>query len=126
PRAVGPRVVVPRRHPTGGGRGRSMTTSSTAPVQALGSVLEAIWGTPPVRLRLSRIPGAVELHAKCEWFNPGGSVKDRTALSLVTEGERSGALRPGRTIIDSSSGNTAVGRALVGRARGYDVELVMP
>jgi cysteine synthase B len=68
----------------------------------------------------------VELWAKCEWFNPGGSVKDRTALFLVREGERTGALRPGRTIVDSSSGNTAVGLALVGRARGYPVELVMP
>jgi cysteine synthase B len=64
--------------------------------------------------------------AKCEWFNPGGSVKDRTARSLVLEGERRGALRPGLTIIDSSSGNTAVGLALVGRAKGYAVELVMP
>jgi cysteine synthase B len=64
--------------------------------------------------------------AKCEWFNPGGSVKDRTALSLVTEGEKSGALRPGKVIVDSSSGNTAVGLALVGRAKGHPVELYMP
>jgi cysteine synthase B len=63
---------------------------------------------------------------KCEWFNPGGSVKDRTALSLITEGERAGLLRPGRTIVDSSSGNTAVGLALVGQAKGYPVELYMP
>ena len=104
-----------------------MTTSSTAaPVRALGSVLDAIGCTPLVRLRLPGVPDAVELHAKCEWFNPGGSVKDRTALSLVTEGERSGALRPGLTIVDSSSGNTAVGLALVGRAKGYAVELFMP
>jgi cysteine synthase B len=68
----------------------------------------------------------VELLAKCEWFNPGGSVKDRTALSIVEEAERAGRLRPGQTIIDSSSGNTAVGLAFVGRARGYPVELVMP
>jgi cysteine synthase B len=68
----------------------------------------------------------VELWGKCEWFNPGGSVKDRTALSIVEEGERHGALRRGHTIIDSSSGNTAVGLALVGRAKGYPVELVMP
>jgi cysteine synthase B len=68
----------------------------------------------------------VELWAKCEWLNPGGSVKDRTALSLVREGERGRRLRRGLTIIDSSSGNTAVGLALVGHARGYAVELVMP
>lgn len=77
-------------------------------------------------LRLPGVPSGVELLAKCEWFNPGGSVKDRTALSLVREGRRSGALRPGQTIIDSSSGNTAVGLALVGQALGHPVELVMP
>jgi len=90
------------------------------------SILDAIGGTPLVRLRLPGIPKGVELYAKCEWFNPGGSVKDRTALSLVREGERLGALRPGQTIIDSSSGNTAVGLALVAQALGYAVELVMP
>jgi cysteine synthase B len=88
--------------------------------------VEAVGRTPLVRLRLPGVPAGVELWAKCEWFNPGGSVKDRTALSIVTEGERSGALRPGLTIVDSSSGNTAVGLALVGRARGYAVELIMP
>jgi cysteine synthase B len=92
----------------------------------LSSIDEAIGNTPLVRLRLPGLPPAVELWGKCEWFNPGGSVKDRTALSIVREGEKSGALGPGRTIIDSSSGNTAVGLALVGRARGYPVELFMP
>ena len=72
------------------------------------------------------LPGRVELWGKCEWLNPGGSVKDRTALSLVLEGERAARCARASTIIDSSSGNTAVGLALVGRARGYDVELVMP
>jgi S-sulfo-L-cysteine synthase (O-acetyl-L-serine-dependent) len=99
---------------------------AVAPDRTYASVVEAIGNTPLVRLRLGGLPSRVELWAKCEWFNPGGSVKDRTALSLVTEAERTGALRPGRTIVDSSSGNTAVGLALVGRARGYDVELVMP
>jgi cysteine synthase B len=101
-------------------------TVAAAPAQAFSSVLEAIGRTPLVRLRLPGIPESAELFAKCEWFNPGGSVKDRTALSLVTEGERSGALRQGLTIVDSSSGNTAVGLALVGRAKGYAVELFMP
>jgi S-sulfo-L-cysteine synthase (O-acetyl-L-serine-dependent) len=94
--------------------------------QALPSILQAIGGTPLVRVRLAGIPGDVEVWGKCEWFNPGGSVKDRTALSLVTEGGRTGALAPGKTIVDSSSGNTAVGLALVGRAMGYPVELLMP
>jgi cysteine synthase B len=103
-----------------------VSTAALAPAPVLGSILQAIGRTPLVRLGLPDLPAGVELLGKCEWFNPGGSVKDRTALSLVTEGERSGALRPGKIIIDSSSGNTAVGLALVGRARGYPVELVMP
>lgn len=102
----------------------SLETFSRAPV--LGSILDAIGNTPLLRLHLPGLPEGVELWAKCEWLNPGASVKDRTALSLITEGERSGALRHGKTIIDSSSGNTAVGLALVGRAKGYPVELVMP
>ena len=100
------------------------TAAAAAPV--LDSVLEAIGNTPLVRLHAPGLPARVELWCKCEWLNPGGSVKDRTALSLVSEGEKSGALHPGKVIIDSSSGNTAVGLALVGRARGYEVELVMP
>jgi cysteine synthase B len=103
-----------------------MSTETLSPAPALPSILQAIGNTPLVRARLDGIPPGVELWAKCEWFNPGGSVKDRTALSLISEGERTGALRPGKTIIDSSSGNTAVGLALVGRAKGYPVELLMP
>lgn len=97
-----------------------------AAVLALPSVLDAIGHTPLVRLRLAGVEPGVEVWGKCEWFNPGGSVKDRTALFIVGEGERTGALRKGKVIIDSSSGNTAVGLALIGRARGYAVELVMP
>ena len=103
-----------------------MTAATLAAVPVLPSILAAIGRTPLVELHLPGVPAGVELWGKCEWFNPGGSVKDRTALSLVTEGERTGALRPGKVIVDSSSGNTAVGLALVGRARGYAVELVMP
>lgn len=103
-----------------------MSIAIASPPRVLPSILEAIGNTPLLRLHLPGVPPSVELWAKCEWLNPGASVKDRTALSLVSEGERSGALRPGKTIIDSSSGNTAVGLALVGRARGYPVELVMP
>jgi cysteine synthase B len=90
------------------------------------SILDLIGNTPLLRLALPGVPSGVEIWGKCEWFNPGGSVKDRAALSLIREGERTGALRPGRTIVDSSSGNTAVGLALVGKAKGYKVELVMP
>jgi len=103
-----------------------MSAIAPAAAPALTSVLESIGHTPLVRLALRGVPAGVELWGKCEAFNPGGSVKDRTALSLIEDGERRGLLRPGKTVIDSSSGNTAVGLALVGRARGYDVELVMP
>jgi len=103
-----------------------MSLALEAPSRTVRSVLETIGQTPLLRLELPGVPPGVELLGKCEWFNPGGSVKDRTALSLITEGERSGALRRGKVIIDSSSGNTAVGLALVGRAKGYEVELVMP
>ena len=103
-----------------------MSVEALSPAPVLASILAAIGHTPLVRVRLQGVPEGVAIWAKCEWFNPGGSVKDRTALSLVSEGERSGALRPGKTIIDSSSGNTAVGLALVGRAKGYPVELLMP
>jgi cysteine synthase B len=95
-------------------------------VPVLESILDAIGHTPLLHVRLAGVPAGVEVWAKCEWFNPGGSVKDRTALSLVTEGEKSGALRPGKVVVDSSSGNTAVGLALVGRAKGHPVELYMP
>jgi cysteine synthase B len=101
-------------------------STAVAASAGLSSILGAIGRTPLVRLRLQGLPRDVEVWGKCEWFNPGGSVKDRTALSIVEEGERAGALGPGKTIIDSSSGNTAVGLALVGRARGHPVELVMP
>jgi len=103
-----------------------VSLATVSPPRVLESILEAIGRTPLVRLHLPGVPDGVEVWGKCEWFSPGGSIKDRTALSLVTEGERAGALRPGKTIIDSSSGNTAVGLALVGRAKGYPVELVMP
>jgi cysteine synthase B len=97
-----------------------------SPAAVLESILDAIGHTPLLRQRRRGVPAGVEVWGKCEWFNPGGSVKDRTALSLVTEGERSGALAAGKVIVDSSSGNTAVGLALVGRAKGYEVELYMP
>jgi len=95
-------------------------------VPVLQTILDAIGNTPLLRLPLAGLPADAEVWGKCEWFNPGGSVKDRTALSLVTEGEKSGALTPGKVIVDSSSGNTAVGLSLVGRAKGYSVELYMP
>jgi cysteine synthase B len=83
--------------------------------------------TPLLRVRLFErdFPG-VEVYAKAEWFNPGGSVKDRAALSMIEDGERRGALTRGKTITDATSGNTGIAYALIGAAKGYRVKLVMP
>jgi S-sulfo-L-cysteine synthase (O-acetyl-L-serine-dependent) len=97
---------------------------STTPTAA-NSVLDLIGRTPLVRLsRFERTN--VELYAKAEWQNPGGSVKDRAAARMVLEGERSGALKPGLTIVDATSGNTGIAYAMVGAARGYKVKLFLP
>jgi cysteine synthase B len=90
-------------------------------------IIRLIGNTPLLRIRLfeREFPG-VEVYAKAEWFNPGGSVKDRAALSMIEDGERRGALTHNKTIIDSTSGNTGIAYALVGAAKGYRVKLVMP
>lgn len=87
-----------------------------------------IGNTPLLRLdRISRdLPQQVQLLAKAEWMNPGGSVKDRPAASMILDGERRGALRPGLTIIDATSGNTGVAYAMIGASRGYHVKLCAP
>jgi cysteine synthase B len=84
--------------------------------------------TPLVRLhRFEReVPEGVELYAKAEWQNPGGSVKDRAAARMILEGEASGRLTPTRTILDATSGNTGIAYAMVGAARGYAVKLCVP
>jgi S-sulfo-L-cysteine synthase (O-acetyl-L-serine-dependent) len=101
---------------------------SAAPAAATDSILDLIGNTPLVRLRhLEReVPEGIELYAKAEWKNPGGSVKDRAALRMVLEGERAGLLRPGRTILDATSGNTGIAYAMIGAARGYGVRLCIP
>jgi cysteine synthase B len=101
---------------------------SAAPAAATDSILDLIGNTPLVRLRrLERdVPAGIELYAKAEWKNPGGSVKDRAALRMVLEGERAGLLQPGRTILDATSGNTGIAYAMIGAARGYGVRLCIP
>ena len=97
-------------------------------VPAVGvSVLDLIGRTPLIRLRLleKECPG-VEICAKVEGQNPGGSVKDRAAARMLAEGEKSGALRPGLTILDATSGNTGIAYAMIGAARGYKVKLCVP
>src|SRR5271165_6990788 len=107
----------------------SRSTLLTEPKSAqLGAgVVERVGNTP--LLRLERVglayPGA-GFYAKAEWFNPGGSVKDRPALNMIREGERSGALRRGKTILDATSGNTGIAYAMMGAALGYRVKLCLP
>jgi cysteine synthase B len=90
-------------------------------------ITRLIGNTPLLRVRIfeKEFP-RVEVYAKAEWFNPGGSVKDRAALSMIEDGERSGSLTHQKTIIDSTSGNTGIAYAMVGAAKGYHVKLVMP
>src|ERR1700738_162845 len=91
------------------------------------SVLDCIGNTPLLRLeRIGREFPNVEFAAKAEWFNPGGSVKDRPALSMIQAGLASGALTPGKTIIDATSGNTGIAYAMVAAAVGYPVQLCLP
>jgi cysteine synthase B len=95
--------------------------------RAVPSVLELIGDTPLVRLvRFEAGLDNVELYAKIEGRNPGGSVKDRPAARMILEGERSGALRPGKTILDATSGNTGIAYAMIGASKGYPVRLCMP
>src|SRR5215468_5058085 len=91
------------------------------------SLLDTIGNTPLIRLEKipAEFPG-VEIFGKAEYFNPGGSVKDRAARSIVLEGERSGRLNHNRTILDSTSGNTGIAYAMIGANRGYRVKLVLP
>jgi len=91
--------------------------------------LEAHIGhTPLLRLRLldKNLSPGVQVFAKAEHLNPGGSVKDRAALSMILEGERSGKLKPGMTILDATSGNTGIAYAMIGASRGYPVKVCLP
>jgi cysteine synthase B len=92
------------------------------------TVLQLVGKTPLLRLTkvTAGLRPAVSVYAKLEGFNPGGSVKDRPALKMIEEGLRTGALRPGKTILDSTSGNTGIALAMVGAALGFPVELVVP
>lgn len=92
------------------------------------SILETVGATPLLRLNnYDRSEStAATIYAKIESFNPGGSVKDRVALNMIMEAEESGQLKNGGTIIEPTSGNTGIGLALVGAARGYNVILTMP
>jgi cysteine synthase A len=89
-------------------------------------ITELIGRTPLVRLNRLSPTGGATIYGKVEFFNPGGSVKDRICLNMIDEAERLGALKPGGTIVEATSGNTGIGLALVAAVRGYKLILVMP
>jgi cysteine synthase B len=90
------------------------------------SIVEQIGNTPLLKIKDPDIPDGVEVYAKLEYFNPGGSVKDRPAKRMIEDGEREGLLVKGKTILDSTSGNTGIAYAMIGAAKGYPVKLAMP
>lgn len=97
-------------------------------MSAFNSILETIGSTPLIRL--NRIPQKegldCQVFVKCEMFNPGGSIKDRISLAMVEEAERQGVITEGGTLIEATSGNTGVGLAMVGAAKGYKVKIIIP
>jgi S-sulfo-L-cysteine synthase (O-acetyl-L-serine-dependent) len=92
------------------------------------TVESRVGNTPLLRLSMfdNELPDGVQIYAKAEHLNPGGSVKDRAALSMIRHGERSGKLRPGMTILDATSGNTGIAYAVIGAERGYSVKVCLP
>lgn len=88
--------------------------------------IDELIGKTPI-IKLDRLPeGYAEVYVKLEFFNPGGSVKDRIALKMIEEAEKNGEIKPGDTIIEPTSGNTGIGAAMIGACRGYKVIIVMP
>jgi cysteine synthase B len=96
-----------------------------APPSPADSILDLIGSTPMVRIRHLNPNPRVRIFAKLEGFNPTGSIKDRIALKMIEQAEREGALTPGKTIIEPTSGNTGIGLAMIGTVKGYAVEIVM-
>jgi cysteine synthase B len=94
-----------------------------------GRTLDTLIGHTPLlafRRITAHLPDDVAIYAKAEWTNPGGSVKDRAAANIIRQAERHGDLRPGKTLIDSTSGNTGIAYAMLGAAKGYPVKLYLP
>lgn len=105
-----------------------MTTAVRTTYVARNSIEASIGNTPLIQLRrvTQDLPSGVRVFAKAEHLNPGGSVKDRPALAMILEAERSGRLRAGKTILDASSGNTGIAYGMIAAERGYDVTLCLP
>ncbi len=98
------------------------------PLQTVESPLHLVGRTPLIKLGkiAPDLPDSIRIYGKAEWYNPGGSVKDRPALNMITQGEKSGLLRPGKIILDATSGNTGIAYAWIGAAKGYKVKLALP
>lgn len=92
----------------------------------LNNILEAVGNTPIVRFNRIGKKLPCELYGKCEFFNPGGSVKDRIAVHMIDKAEKEGRIKPGDTLIEATSGNTGIGFALAGAVKGYKVIITMP
>ena len=106
---------------------RGLASPSTSPQKLGEDLLQRIGNTPLLRLsRVADSAGGAQILAKAEWFNPGGSVKDRAAASIVAEAESAGKLRPGISLLDSTSGNTGIAYGMIGAAKGFPVTLCMP
>ena len=117
------------RHASDSAQGASDLSGGAAGLaHGAADLLKCVGGTPLLGLPrlVSELPRGVELYAKAEHLNPGGSVKDRAALSMILEGERSGKLKPGMTILDATSGNTGIAYAMIGASRGYRVKVCLP
>jgi cysteine synthase B len=102
-------------------------TSSTLGLRTAHDIIGNVGNTPLLRIaRLAADLPGIEIYAKAEYFNPGGSVKDRPALNMILEAERSGQLVPGKTLIDATSGNTGIAYSMICAAKGYKVKLCLP
>jgi cysteine synthase A len=95
-------------------------------IQVRANLAAAVGRTPLIRLRRASEATGCEILGKAEWLNPGGSIKDRTALGLLLDAEQRGLVRPGGTLVEGTAGNTGIGLALVGASRGYRSIIVMP
>ena len=103
-----------------------MSTTEAVHLRVAESITELVGETPMLHLRRIAPAGSADIYAKLEYLNPGGSVKDRAAIGMITRAEREGKLRPGGTIIEATAGNTGIGLALIGVNKGYRVIVCVP